>query len=53
MRIRTSAENELRQSDQSRILQGMLIRVCFNARAGYLAAPAEAARLLLAGGVRG
>jgi len=43
----------LRRGDQSRILQGMFIGVCTLARAGLLPVPMAAARLLLAGGLRG
>jgi hypothetical protein len=47
------AENALRRGDQSQIIQDVFIRVLPLALAGYRPALLEAARLLLAGGVRG
>jgi len=46
-------ENALRRTDQSRTIQDMFIRVRTLALAGFQPAPAEAARLLPAGGLRG
>jgi len=46
-------ENALPGSDQLRILVNMFIWVCSPKRAGHEPAPVAAARLLLAGGVRG
>jgi hypothetical protein len=51
--VAACSENGLRRRDRSRILQDMFMGRCFPARAGVLRVPLAAARLLLAGGLRG
>jgi hypothetical protein len=46
-------ENGLRRRERPRILQDMLIGLCLVARASVRRASLAAARLLLAGGLRG